>query len=144
MRVVALEENEVLARPARGVALLAVLFLLPTTGCSVKKFAVNKLGDSLAGGGDTFASDNDPDLVGQALPFSLKLMDGLPAESLMELGYLTPPVEINLRMSSLRFNKPVPEILRATLPVIAVLAIGVLLITCVPALTTVVPRGFGQ
>jgi C4-dicarboxylate transporter, DctM subunit len=62
----------------------------------------------------------------------------------MELGYLTPPVGINLLMSSLRFKKPVPEILRATLPVILVLAIGVLLITYVPALTTAVPRWFGH
>lgn len=62
----------------------------------------------------------------------------------MELGYLTPPVGINLLMSSLRFKKPVPEILRATLPVILVLSIGVLLITYVPALTTAVPRWFGQ
>jgi C4-dicarboxylate transporter DctM subunit len=62
----------------------------------------------------------------------------------MELGYLTPPVGINLLMSSLRFKKPVPEILRATLPVILVLSIGVLLITYVPALTTALPRWFGQ
>lgn len=62
----------------------------------------------------------------------------------MELGYLTPPVGLNLLMSSYRFRKPVPEVLRATLPVIAVLAVGVLLITYVPALTTTLPRWFGR
>jgi len=62
----------------------------------------------------------------------------------MELGYLTPPVGLNLLMSSYRFRKPVPEVLRATLPVIAVLSVGVLLITYVPALTTVLPRWFGK
>jgi tripartite ATP-independent transporter DctM subunit len=62
----------------------------------------------------------------------------------MELGYLTPPVGLNLLMSSYRFRKPVPEVLRAVLPVIVVLSIGVLLITYIPALTTTLPRWFGR
>jgi tripartite ATP-independent transporter DctM subunit len=62
----------------------------------------------------------------------------------MELGYLTPPVGLNLLMSSYRFRKPVSEVLGATLPVIAVLSIGVLLITYVPALTTMLPRWFAR
>jgi tripartite ATP-independent transporter DctM subunit len=62
----------------------------------------------------------------------------------MELGYLTPPVGLNLLMSSYRFRKPVPEVLRATLPVIAVLAVGVLLITYIPALTTTFLFWFGK
>jgi C4-dicarboxylate transporter DctM subunit len=61
----------------------------------------------------------------------------------MELGYLTPPVGLNLLMSSYRFKKPVPEVLRAVLPVVLVLTIGVLLITYIPALTTALPRLFG-
>jgi C4-dicarboxylate transporter DctM subunit len=61
----------------------------------------------------------------------------------MELGYLTPPVGLNLLMSSFRFGKSVPEVLRAVLPVVVVLAAGVLLITYVPALTTALPRLFG-
>lgn len=60
----------------------------------------------------------------------------------MELGYLTPPVGLNLLMSSYRFRKPVPEVLRATLPVIVVLSIGVLLITYIPSLTTFLPSLF--
>jgi len=62
----------------------------------------------------------------------------------MELGYLTPPVGLNLLMSSYRFRKPVPEVLRAVLPVIVVLSIGVLLITYIPALTTALPRWLGH
>lgn len=58
----------------------------------------------------------------------------------MELGYLTPPVGLNLLMSSYRFQKSVPEVLRATLPVVAVLGGGVLLITYVPWLTTALPN----
>jgi TRAP-type C4-dicarboxylate transport system permease large subunit len=62
----------------------------------------------------------------------------------LELGYLTPPVGLNLFMSSYRFGKPVPEVLRSVLPIIVVLSIGVLLITYVPALTTTLPRWFGH
>ncbi len=76
-------------RARRGYALaLAIVFMLSATGCSVKKIAVDKLGDSLAGSGTTFASDDDPDLVGEALPFSLKLMEGLLAESPRHRGLL--------------------------------------------------------
>jgi C4-dicarboxylate transporter, DctM subunit len=62
----------------------------------------------------------------------------------MELGYLTPPVGLNLLMSSYRFRKPVPEVLRAVVPVIVVLSIGVLLITYIPALTNALPRLIGR
>jgi predicted anti-sigma-YlaC factor YlaD len=62
--------------------------MMAVCGCSVKKFAINKLGDSLASGGTNFASDDDPDLVGEALPFSLKLMEGLLAESPRHRGLL--------------------------------------------------------
>jgi predicted anti-sigma-YlaC factor YlaD len=66
-----------------------LLFLpLALTGCSVRKFAVNKLGDSLANSGTTFSSDNDPDFVGQAIPFSLKLIESLLAETPQHRGLL--------------------------------------------------------
>ncbi len=58
-----------------GLAVLAVL--VTATGCSIKRLAINKLGDALAGSGTTFASDDDPELVGQAVPFSLKLIESL-------------------------------------------------------------------
>ncbi len=58
----------------------------------------------------------------------------------LELGYLTPPVGMNLFLASYRFNKPVPEIIRATLGMVAVRAVGVLLITYVPPLTLWLPH----
>jgi predicted anti-sigma-YlaC factor YlaD len=58
-----------------------VFSLVLTCGCSVRKIAVKKLGDALAESGTTFASDNDPELVKDALPFSLKLIESLLAES---------------------------------------------------------------
>jgi C4-dicarboxylate transporter, DctM subunit len=58
----------------------------------------------------------------------------------LELGYLTPPVGLNLFMSASRFGRPVLEVARATLPMLLVLAIGVVLITAFPQLTLALPR----
>lgn len=59
------------------VALVLIAFSAIATGCSVKKMAANQIGDALAGGGGTYTSDNDPELIEAALPFSLKLMESL-------------------------------------------------------------------
>jgi len=64
------------------------LFLLLLSGCSINKFAINKLGDALAESGTTFASDEDPDLVAQAVPFSLKLIESLLSSSPEHRGLL--------------------------------------------------------
>ncbi|MEK7283426.1 MAG: TRAP transporter large permease subunit, partial [Acidobacteriota bacterium] len=62
----------------------------------------------------------------------------------MELGYLTPPVGMNLFLSSYRFDKPLLEVYRAVLPMLLVLLAGVLVITYVPALTTALPEWLGR
>ena len=54
----------------------------------------------------------------------------------LELGYLTPPVGLNLFLSSYRFQRPVMEVTRATLPMLAILGFGVLVISYIPWLTT--------
>ena len=58
------------------------------TGCSVKRMVVNKVGNALAGGGTTFASDDDPELVKAAVPFGLKLMESLLSENPRHEGLL--------------------------------------------------------
>jgi len=50
--------------------------------------AVNKLGNALAQSGSTFSSDDDPELIKQAVPFSLKLMESLLAENPRHAGLL--------------------------------------------------------
>ncbi len=72
---------------ARGL-FLSLLSASLLAGCSVRKIAVKKLGDALAQGGSTFASDDDPELVKAAVPFSLKLMESLLAESPRHKGLL--------------------------------------------------------
>jgi len=62
----------------------------------------------------------------------------------MELGYLTPPVGMNLFLSSYRFQKPLMEVCRAVVPWLLVLLGGVLIITYVPALTTALPAWLGR
>jgi tripartite ATP-independent transporter DctM subunit len=53
----------------------------------------------------------------------------------LELGYLTPPVGMNLFLASYRFEKPLVHIYRDVIPFLLVLLCVVLLITYVPALT---------
>ena len=60
----------------------------------------------------------------------------------LELGFLMPPVGMNLLLASYRFNKPMSEVMRASFPMLMVLLIGVLLITYCPPLTTLVPHLF--
>ena len=55
----------------------------------------------------------------------------------LELGYLTPPVGLNLFLASYRFNRPLVEVYRASVPMLIIMAIGVLIITYFPWLTTV-------
>lgn len=62
----------------------------------------------------------------------------------LELGFLTPPVGVNLFLSSMRFNKPMSEVVRSIVPILLVLLLGVLLITYVPAMTTTLPHWFGR
>ena len=60
----------------------------------------------------------------------------------MELGYIAPPVGLNLLLASYRFNRPILEVMRAVLPMLGVQFIGVLLITYIPPLTTWLPGLF--
>ncbi|MBI4535154.1 MAG: TRAP transporter large permease subunit [Ignavibacteriae bacterium] len=53
----------------------------------------------------------------------------------LEIGYLTPPVGLNLFISSMRFEKQVFTVIRATLPYIAILVVALIIITYVPGLS---------
>lgn len=92
MEIVALSSLSRNRRAARGSlcsllpALLACALVLFGSGCSIKRVAINKVGDALASGGSGFGSDDDPDLIRDAAPFSLKLMETLLAESPNHVG----------------------------------------------------------
>lgn len=76
-------------RSLRASGRLAILLalVLSFTGCSLRRFAVNRVGDILSSGtSSAFENDSDLELVGDALPFSLKLLESLIAESPHHLG----------------------------------------------------------
>lgn len=60
----------------------------------------------------------------------------------LELGFLFPPVGLNLFLSATRFNKPLPQLYRAAFAFLCIMAAGVLVITYVPAMTTGVLQHF--
>jgi predicted anti-sigma-YlaC factor YlaD len=65
-----------------------VVALLATSGCSLKTYAIGMVGDALASGQSAYESDDDLALVGDALPFGLKLTESLLAQSPRHPGLL--------------------------------------------------------
>jgi tripartite ATP-independent transporter DctM subunit len=57
----------------------------------------------------------------------------------LEIGYLTPPIGLNLFFASYRFGRPLPEVCRSVMPLFFVLCAGVLAITYLPWLSTGLP-----
>src|SRR5436190_4871551 len=58
-----------------GILIAAILGL---AGCgAIKSAAIKQVGSTLAAPGDTFTSDNDPELIRRAVPFGLKLDESL-------------------------------------------------------------------
>jgi predicted anti-sigma-YlaC factor YlaD len=67
---------------------MALLLVLAASACSPRLWAVNRLGDALAGAGSGWAGDDDPELVRDATPFALKTIESLLAESPRHRGLL--------------------------------------------------------
>ena len=53
----------------------------------------------------------------------------------LEIGYMTPPLGLNLFLSSMRFGQPLPRIYRTVLPFFGLLAAVLLVVTYVPGLS---------
>lgn len=53
----------------------------------------------------------------------------------LEIGYITPPVGINLFISSFRFNRPVLELYRVSVPFLFLMVVALLIITYIPWFT---------
>ncbi|HEY3286344.1 MAG TPA: TRAP transporter TatT component family protein [Gemmatimonadaceae bacterium] len=74
--------------PFRAAALAGMTLTL--SGCSIKRMAINSLGDALSSGSSsTFAKDDDPELVRDAIPFALKTIESLIDASPRHQGLLT-------------------------------------------------------
>jgi tripartite ATP-independent transporter DctM subunit len=61
----------------------------------------------------------------------------------LEIGYMTPPVGLNLFISSYRFQKPVVHVYRSTLPFLVALLLALLVITYWPDLSLLLPSLLG-
>jgi tripartite ATP-independent transporter DctM subunit len=62
----------------------------------------------------------------------------------LELGFLFPPVGLNLLLASSRFEKPLPALYRYVMPFLAILGIGVIMITYLPQMTVGVLKLLGR
>ena len=58
----------------------------------------------------------------------------------LEIGYSTPPIGVNLFLSSLRFNKPIVTLYRAAVPFLVIYLIALMIITYVPDLSLILLR----
>lgn len=65
----------------RAGRLLLPLLIAATSACSLRTYAVNMVGDALASGDSVYETDDDIELVVDALPFGLKLTESLLAQS---------------------------------------------------------------
>jgi len=61
----------------------------------------------------------------------------------LEIGYLTPPVGLNLFISSLRFHTPVFTVVRSVIPFTLILLLALLVITYVPELSLFLVEALG-
>ena len=59
---------------------VSIAALLSLAGCSIQQLAIRSVGDMLSSGTSVYETDDDPELIAEALPFSLKLIDSLLAE----------------------------------------------------------------
>jgi len=74
----------------RVLLVLLLLAWIAGSGCSLlRRYALNQFANAVASGGTIFASDEDPDLVKEAAPFSLKLLESLLAETPQHQGLLS-------------------------------------------------------
>ena len=55
----------------------------------------------------------------------------------LEVGYLHPPVGLNLFLTSVKFNRPITEVMWATVPFLITMIVALVVVTYVPALTVV-------
>jgi TRAP-type C4-dicarboxylate transport system permease large subunit len=61
----------------------------------------------------------------------------------LEIGYSTPPVGLNLFISSFRFEQPIVKLYRSTLPFIGIMLVALIIITYVPDLSLILIKWLG-
>jgi len=72
----------------RWASVSVLLAILAGSGCSLKTYAINMVGNALSSGDSVYETDDDLDLVVAALPFGLKLTESLLSQSPNHPGLL--------------------------------------------------------
>lgn len=67
---------------------VVIALSLLTSACSIRSMAINSIADALSASGTGFASDDDPELIREAVPFSLKTVEALLEEKPEHVGLL--------------------------------------------------------
>ena len=72
---------------AQGIIAVCVIFI---SACSINQLAMKAVADALTGGGssDVFTGDSDPQLIGDALPFAIKIYEALLSENPSHQGLM--------------------------------------------------------
>jgi len=70
-------------------AAFALFLLASSVGCSPRAYVLGRVADGISAGGEVFASDDDPELVREAVPFALKAEEALLEEQPDHRGLLT-------------------------------------------------------
>jgi tripartite ATP-independent transporter DctM subunit len=115
---------------SRALFLLALNLLLLVVGCLMDIFSALIVVVPLI---VPIALDYDVNLVHLGIIFIANL----------EIGYLTPPVGLNLFISSFRFRKPITQVYTASVPFLLVLLLALAIITYWPDLSLLLPRLWG-
>ena len=63
--------------PRAATALLIAALAASSTSCSIKRMVANGMANAISSGPDVYSTEDDPELVGDALPFGLKTMESL-------------------------------------------------------------------
>ena len=85
-----------------------------------------------------------PLIVPIALAYGVDLVHlGIIFLTNLQIGYCTPPVGLNLFLASYRFDRPVVELYKATLPFLGLLLITLIIITYFPLLSLFLVRLWG-
>lgn len=73
----------------RALTVAAALFLAAAAGCSPRAYVLRNVADAVSASGEAFATDDDPELVRDSVPFTLKAMESLLSAQPAHRGLLT-------------------------------------------------------
>ncbi|MCL2127065.1 MAG: TRAP transporter TatT component family protein [Treponema sp.] len=94
----------------------AAVFCLAAPACSINKIAVKAVSNALAkeGSSDVFTSDSDPRLVGEALPFTIKMYESLLQANPEHQGLLRTTGSLFVMYANAFVQKPAEQLPRGS------------------------------